>query len=193
MTVTATMTERSFNLVVPLAHEATDMRTTETAGSAPERSGAVSHPSNRPGDVDSTTSSTPRTLDMPGIRTSTTATRTTTTPTTSSARVPSADGTAAHPADLSFTALIEAYLDCRRTKRNTASALAFEAKLERNLCGLYDDLVDDSYRPGRSICFVITRPKPREVWAAEFRDRIVHHLLYKRIGPKIEASFVADS
>jgi len=24
------------------------------------------------------------------------------------------------------------------------------------------------------------RPKPREVWAADFRDRIVHHLLYRK-------------
>ncbi|WP_074771180.1 RNA-directed DNA polymerase [Paraburkholderia fungorum] len=65
--------------------------------------------------------------------------------------------------------------------------------LERNLRGLYDELVDGSYAPGRSICFVITRPKPREVWAAEFRDRIVHHLLYNHIGPQFERSFIADS
>ncbi|VWB08052.1 reverse transcriptase [Burkholderia lata] len=43
------------------------------------------------------------------------------------------------------------------------------------------------------MCFVITRPKPREVWAAAFRDRIVHHLLYNRIGPRFERSFIADS
>ncbi|EPX97249.1 RNA-directed DNA polymerase, partial [Ralstonia sp. AU12-08] len=51
----------------------------------------------------------------------------------------------------------------------------------------------DNYTPGRSKCFVITRPKPREVWAAEFRDRIVHHLLYNRIGPRFEHSLIADS
>lgn len=41
MTVTAPMPERNLNLVVPLAHEATAMRTTETAASALARSGAV--------------------------------------------------------------------------------------------------------------------------------------------------------
>ncbi|UEP18792.1 RNA-directed DNA polymerase [Burkholderia contaminans] len=66
-------------------------------------------------------------------------------------------------------------------------------RLERNLRRLYDELVDGSYMPGRSKCFVITRPKPREVWAAAFRDRIVHHLLYNRIGPRFERSFIADS
>nr|WP_234775252.1 RNA-directed DNA polymerase [Paraburkholderia tropica] len=88
---------------------------------------------------------------------------------------------------------MEAYHDCRRTKRNTVSALAFEANLERNLSSLYEQLADGSYAPGRSKCFVITRPKPREVWAAEFRDRIVHHLLYRHIGPRFERAFIADS
>ncbi|OJA74492.1 reverse transcriptase [Burkholderia ubonensis] len=66
-------------------------------------------------------------------------------------------------------------------------------RLERNLRRLYDELADGSYMPGRSKCFVITRPKPREVWAAAFRDRIVHHLLYNKIGPRFERSFIADS
>lgn len=96
-------------------------------------------------------------------------------------------------APFSFAELVEAYLDCRRTKRSSASALAFEIDLERNLRRLYDELADGGYTPGRSKCFVITRPKPREVWAAEFRDRIVHHLLYNKIGPRFERSFIADS
>ncbi|MBN6211469.1 RNA-directed DNA polymerase [Ralstonia pickettii] len=65
--------------------------------------------------------------------------------------------------------------------------------LERNLRRLFDELCSGSYEPGRSKCFVIDRPKHREVWAAEFRDRIVHHLLYNRIGPRFERSFIADS
>jgi retron-type reverse transcriptase len=114
--------------------------------------------------------------------------RTTTTRTTSSAPGPSADSTP-YP----FQDLAQAYYDCRRSKRNSASALAFEMNLERNLIRLHDDLVGGSYRPGRSICFVVTRPKAREVWAADFRDRIVHHLLYNHIGPGIERTFIADS
>lgn len=88
---------------------------------------------------------------------------------------------------------MQAYLDCRQAKRNKPSAVAFEQRLERNLGDLYDDLSAGSYRPGRSICFVITRPKPREVWAAEFRDRIVHHLFHNRVAPRFYASFIVDS
>ncbi|AXH59049.1 RNA-directed DNA polymerase [Pseudomonas amygdali pv. lachrymans] len=89
--------------------------------------------------------------------------------------------------------MVQAYYDCRRSKRNSASALNFEMDLERNLIGLHDDLMSGNYRPGRSICFVVTRPKAREVWAADFRDRVVHHLLYNHVAPRFYASFIADS
>lgn len=39
----------------------------------------------------------------------------------------------------------------------------------------------------------MTKPKPREVWAADFRDRVVHHLVYNRIAPRFHASFIANS
>jgi retron-type reverse transcriptase len=102
--------------------------------------------------------------------------------------VPSADSS-----NYSFELLLRAYIDCRKNKRNTASALAFEQDLERNLWQLHEELTEGSYAPGRSICFVITRPKPREVWAADFRDRIVHHLLHNRLAPYFHARFIADS
>ena len=111
--------------------------------------------------------------------------------------MPSADWTATLPAcshaGPSFTDLVQAWIDCRRHKRNTASALAFEQRAEPNLVTLYDELIAGTYRPGRSICFIVTRPKPREVWAAAFRDRIVHHLLYNHIAPRFYARFIADS
>jgi hypothetical protein len=196
--VKATMTVRTFNLVVPLAHEATAMRTADTTRRRAGRSGAVSpligRCGLRRGDVDSTnTRSTLPTTTMPGIRTSTTATRTTTTSRPASALALSADYPGRHHADFSFEELVQAYLDCRRTKRNTASALAFEQDQERKLAQLADELRDGSYRPGRSICFVVTRPKAREVWAADFRDRIVHHLLYNRIASRFYRSFISDT
>jgi len=116
--------------------------------------------------------------------------RTTTTRTTSSASAPSADS---NVGPYPFSDLVQAYYDCRRSKRNSDSALAFEMDLERNLIELHNDLIAGTYRPGRSICFVVTRPKAREVWAAAFRDRVVHHLLYNHVAPRFYASFIADS
>lgn len=197
MSAKVDMTERLFNLVVPLAEIATDKRITDTNWhKSQEWSGAVSQQIGfdlLPGDVDSTNNSTPPTVTTPGCRTSTTATRTTGTRTTTTGLVLSADYTGSHHADFSFTELVQAYLHCRQHKRNTASALAFEQDQERQLIKLNDDLKDGTYRPGKSICFIITRPKPREVWAADFRDRIVHHLLYNRISQRFYASFIKDS
>jgi RNA-directed DNA polymerase len=196
MTVKAIMPVR-INLVAPLAHKVTATRTTDTAGFGRIRSGAVAPlkaSADQRGDVDSAKGrSTPATRATPGTRTSTTATRTTTTRTTSSEPAPSADRHDANHAGPSFEDLVAAYFDCRRHKRNTKSALAFELDLERNLVGLFDELAGGHYRPGPSICFVVTRPKYREVWAAAFRDRIVHHLLYNKIGERFERSFIADS
>lgn len=95
--------------------------------------------------------------------------------------------------DLTAEELFKAYYDCRKTKRNTWNALRFEERLERNLMDLYHELVAGEYAPGRSMCFVVTHPKPREVWAADFRDRVVHHLLYNRISGRFYRRFIPDT
>jgi RNA-directed DNA polymerase len=120
-------------------------------------------------------------------------TRTTMTRTTSAVSAQSADLSAACHTPFSLSDLLQAYYDCRKHKRNTNTALAFEINLERNIVQLRDDLLNGSYAPGQSICFVVTRPKAREVWAADFRDRIVHHLLYNHISERFQKSFIADS
>lgn len=39
------------------------------------------------------------------------------------------------------------------------------------------------YQPGRSIAFVIQTPVKREIFAADFRDRVVHHWLINQLNP----------
>lgn len=180
------------NLVVPLATLATAMRIRETSSQSAQVPRNLLADANRLADVDSTTghSILPTT---PTCRTSVMATRTTTTRTMITVFVQSADLFTQYHADFLFTDLVQAYFDCRQNKRNSSSALAFEIHLERNLNQLHRELVEGTYRPEPSICFVITHPKPREVWAAAFRDRIVHHLMYNHIAPAAHASFIADS
>lgn len=89
--------------------------------------------------------------------------------------------------------LYRQYLACRRNKRNTVNALRFEWRQEANLLSLRDALVDRSYQPGRSVCFFVRRPKLREVFAADFRDRVVHHVLVSHLEKTWEPIFVHDS
>lgn len=48
------------------------------------------------------------------------------------------------------------------------------------------------YHPSTSITFCVTRPKLREIFAANFRDRIVQHWIIRRIEPILEARFVSQ-
>ena len=85
--------------------------------------------------------------------------------------------------------MLEAYYDCRRRKRRTASAIVYEMNYESNLIALRDRINTRTYQPGKSICFVVTRPRYREVFAASFEDRIVHHYIALRLEPLFELVF----
>ncbi len=89
--------------------------------------------------------------------------------------------------------LYKAYYECRKRKRGSHSAMEFEFDLESNMLKLYEDLKSGAYQIGQSICFVVLKPKPREVWAASFRDRIVHHLVYNAIKDRFYSAFIRDT
>lgn len=95
--------------------------------------------------------------------------------------------------DLSLENLYRQYYRCRQNKRNTVNALRFEAEQEKNLIRLREALLNRTYRPGRSVCFFTTRPKLREIFAADFRDRVVHHLLVEYLERIWEPLFIHDS
>lgn len=89
--------------------------------------------------------------------------------------------------------VLDAYYECRRNKRRTVNQLIFEADYESNCVALCQDLNNGTYEIGRSITFVVTRPKMREVFAADFRDRVVHHIIIRRIGHLFEDVFIEDN
>ena len=93
----------------------------------------------------------------------------------------------------SFENLINAYYQCRKSKRETRSAATFELHFEHELLKLTDELNKRTYQTGRYTCFAISEPKVREVWAANFRDRIIHHLLVNILEPIWEKQFIFHS
>ena len=92
-----------------------------------------------------------------------------------------------------FENVYRAYLDCRRKKRGKQAALAFEVNAEQYLLQLTRELEDRTYHPFPSFCFVAKNDKHREVFAADFRDRVVHHLLVRRLEKIWEPVFIYDS
>ena len=89
--------------------------------------------------------------------------------------------------------LIVAYHDARRHKRGLDYQTRFEMNQERELVRLRDELIERRYVARPSSCFIIHDPKMREVFAAEFRDRVVHHLFYNYTHEIFERTFIADS
>ena len=93
----------------------------------------------------------------------------------------------------SFRNIYQAYLDCRKQKRNTFNALKFEINAGENLCKLEYELKNRTYHPSRSILFAAKKPKLREIFAADFPDRIVHHILVNSLEKIYEPIFIHDS
>lgn len=89
--------------------------------------------------------------------------------------------------------LYAAFLCAKRHKGRKPYVVRFEKHLKRNLLLLRDSLWDRTYRPAPSSCFIIERPKKREVFAAQFRDRIVHHLYYNYTHTLFERTFIHDT
>ena len=89
--------------------------------------------------------------------------------------------------------LYQAYKDARRHKRNKPYQKHFESRLELNLRDLAEELWIRTYKPRPSTCFIIEEPKKREVFAAVFRDRIVHHLYFNYVHEMLERTFIHDS
>lgn len=90
---------------------------------------------------------------------------------------------------VTFEDLLEAYYDCRVHKSRTNNCIRFSLDVEGNLFDMMQAINNRTYKPGRSICFVVSRPKYREVFAADFADRIVHHYIRLRLEPILEREF----
>lgn len=89
--------------------------------------------------------------------------------------------------------LTEAARAAARGKRNRPDVARFLHELEPNLCRLQRELEEGSYRPGAYRTFWINDPKPRQISAAPFRDRVVHHALIRVLETVFEPRFTAHS
>ncbi len=88
--------------------------------------------------------------------------------------------------------LFRAYYDTRKNKRATINSLMFEINYEGNLIKLCEELYEQKYKIGRSICFISFYPVKREIFAANFRDRVIHHLIFNYISKIFEKRFIND-
>ncbi len=86
-----------------------------------------------------------------------------------------------------------AYLDARKGKKKTIDEHRFELNAMENLLALRDSLVRRYYHPSRGVTFIVHDPVTREIVAAPFRDRVVHHFLYNVSADWWDRRFLPDS
>lgn len=85
------------------------------------------------------------------------------------------------------------YLQARKNKRNTHNQLRFEIYQEDGLMQLAKAIYERKYNPKSCIAFIIHKPVMREIFAADFTDRIIHHLLYRCLYPIIDRKLINDT
>lgn len=78
----------------------------------------------------------------------------------------------------------------RRYRDTTAD---FNFRLEDEIGQLQEELMSKTYKHGEYRVFTIYDPKKRQIAAAPFRDRVVHHAVHDVIEPLLDKSFIYDS
>lgn len=92
-----------------------------------------------------------------------------------------------------FGNLYRAYRAASRAKHDRISVLRHDLHVEKILLRLQWELRNGRYHHGTYRSFTVREPKSRDVNAAPFTDRIVHHALVRQIEPMFDKSFIYDS
>lgn len=88
--------------------------------------------------------------------------------------------------------LVRAFYEARRAKRSTNDEQIFEMRMMENLLRLRDDVLMRDYHPSSGIAFIVHDPVMREIFAAPFRDRVIHHFLYNGVAEWWDRRLIHD-
>ncbi len=91
---------------------------------------------------------------------------------------------------ISFENLLVSARKAARGKRFRPATLTFQFHLEKELWRLQAELAGQTYRPGPYRSFFVYEPKKRQISAAPYRDRVVHHALVNVLEPIYPAKTV---
>ncbi len=94
---------------------------------------------------------------------------------------------------IAFGNFHSAFQKARKLKTFHSDVLQFEYNLENNLFRLQNEFSEQKYQHGGYHSFTVNDPKYREIRAAPFRDRVVHHALCNIIEPLFDSCFIFDS
>ncbi len=92
---------------------------------------------------------------------------------------------------ISFEEIYEAYNLCLKNKKRKLGTYKFvNDNVCANLMNLVDSLNNRTYMPRTSNCYVITEPALREIYAAQFSDRVIQHFYMKEVENILERELI---
>jgi retron-type reverse transcriptase len=94
---------------------------------------------------------------------------------------------------ISLDNLLEAWQEFIKGKRDRKDVQEFSLNLMDNIFSLYHDLSNHTYKHGDYQAFNINDPKPRCIYKALVRDRLLHHAIYRILYLFFDRTFTADS
>ena len=91
--------------------------------------------------------------------------------------------------DIPFNSIVGAFEDCCRKKKTSEDYLQFLPDCESKMVKKWNNIKYACYVPDKSKTFVSDWPVYREIFAADFGDRIIHHWWALRVNPLFEERF----
>jgi RNA-directed DNA polymerase len=89
--------------------------------------------------------------------------------------------------------LEKAYREARRGKTKAPQVVEFDKRAKSELAVLAYEIHSRTYVPRPSTAFIVNKPVKREIFAADFRDRVVHHFIFNQVNPWWNPRFIEDN
>lgn len=81
--------------------------------------------------------------------------------------------------------IIASYRLARQGSIKSPDQVEYELHWEGNCIKLCEEINSRTYQP-TAYSFIVTYPKPREIFASDFSTRVLHHYLHERLVPLLE-------
>jgi len=98
-----------------------------------------------------------------------------------------------YPEIYNLSNLLLAWRKARKGKTKKSYVIRFEKDLIKNLLKLQKELIEQTYYPLPLKTFILRDPKTRKISKPDFRDRIIHHALFRVIELIFDKTFIYDS
>ena len=86
-----------------------------------------------------------------------------------------------------------AFLAASKGKKSREDVQFFTENYKTEIESLIQEIFNRTYKLKPSTVFIINKPVKREIFAADFRDRIVHHFLFNQVSGWWDRRFIEDS